>query len=90
MNTHKVVIKKVFLVAMKMYIFPKFCKMTAKTAFFETVRIFMPLDGKKVFENLKHICFVTSIVLKNPYIEVFVISLECEKIELLNFCWSLF
>ena len=59
MNAHKVVIKMTFLALMKMNIFPKFCKMTTKTAVFETILNVHATNREHTDENLNHISFVT-------------------------------
>ena len=66
MNTQKVVIRMAFLVLMKMYIFPKFYKMTAKTAFFEIILNVHATRRENADENWNHISFITWPVSKNP------------------------
>ena len=58
MKTDKVVIKMAFLVLLKAYIFPKFFKMTAKTAFFEIILNFHATKQENADENLNNISFV--------------------------------
>ena len=91
MKTYQVVIKSAFLVSMKIGVFLKLCKLTAKRACFKIFSNVHTTARKSADENLKQISLVVwKSELKNSFIKVIVISVACEKVEELNFCWSLF
>ena len=70
--------------------FPRFfCKMPAKTQFFEIILKFHPTKRENALENLNYVSFVNWAATVNPNFRVFVLSLARKKIEELNFCFSL-
>ena len=62
-----------------------FCKIPARTQFFEIILKIYLTKRKNAFEKLNHINFVTWAVTENTNFRVFVISLAVKKIELQNF-----
>ena len=59
MKTHEMVNKMAFLVLMKMYISPIFCRMKSKSIFVKIILKVHPTKGENAFQKLNHITFVT-------------------------------